>query len=262
MANSRFEYVRDYELDDALLPGCWIVLRLDGRGFTKFSTAHDFQKPNDERALNLMNACATAVMDEFTDMRLAYGESDEYSFALHKASKLYGRRASKLVSLVTSYFTANYVMLWPRFFSTPLQSAPMFDGRAVCYPTDDALRDYFAWRQADTHINNQYNTCFWALVKAGSAPADAQRTLKGTQTKEKNELLFERFGINYNTLPDMFKKGSVIVRQKREVPSGKTRDDGTPVTRLRSIAAVLHVDLIAPGFWEEHPQVLKDTLRA
>lgn len=131
-----------------------------------------------------------AVMDEFTDMRLAYGESDEYSFALHKASKLYGaprprsslglsygsqpnlalgsrwssplsrdtaagRRASKLVSLVTSCFTANYVMLWPRFFSTPLQSAPMFDGRAVCYPTDDALRDYFAWRQADTHINNQ-----------------------------------------------------------------------------------------------------------
>ena len=84
MANSRFEYVRDFEQDDALLPRCWIVLRLDGKGFTKygrptapriaclpssflsspvsrpfrFSDAHQFKKPNDERALDLMNAAA------------------------------------------------------------------------------------------------------------------------------------------------------------------------------------------------------------
>jgi tRNA(His) guanylyltransferase len=35
MANSRFEYVKSFELGDSLLPGCWIVIRLDGRGFTK-----------------------------------------------------------------------------------------------------------------------------------------------------------------------------------------------------------------------------------
>lgn len=29
------------------------------------------------------------------------------------------------------------------------------------------VRDYFAWRQADCHINNLYNTCFWALVADG-----------------------------------------------------------------------------------------------
>lgn len=36
MANSRFEYVKKFELDDALLPSCWIVIRLDGKGFTKY----------------------------------------------------------------------------------------------------------------------------------------------------------------------------------------------------------------------------------
>ena len=36
MANSRFEYVKGFEQDDALLPGCWIVVRLDGRSFTRF----------------------------------------------------------------------------------------------------------------------------------------------------------------------------------------------------------------------------------
>jgi hypothetical protein len=39
MACSQFEYVKQYETDDRLLPGCWIVLRLDGKGFTKCAAA-------------------------------------------------------------------------------------------------------------------------------------------------------------------------------------------------------------------------------
>ena len=89
-----------------------------------------------------------------------------------------GRRSSKHVSRLTS-FTGNYVRLWPDFLpDTPLTATPLFDGRAVLYPTDQALRDYLSWRQADTHINNQYNTCFWALVKDGKSPTGAQAILK------------------------------------------------------------------------------------
>ena len=35
MAQSKYQYVRKFEADDRLLPGCWIVVRLDGKGFTK-----------------------------------------------------------------------------------------------------------------------------------------------------------------------------------------------------------------------------------
>ena len=42
-----------------------------------------------------------------------------------------------------------------------------FDSRVVLYPTDDNLKDYLKWRQADVHINNLYNTIFWALVDRG-----------------------------------------------------------------------------------------------
>lgn len=35
MANSKYEYVKGFELDDTLLPDCFIVLRIDGKGFTK-----------------------------------------------------------------------------------------------------------------------------------------------------------------------------------------------------------------------------------
>lgn len=70
MAKSKYEYVKKFEQDTPLLPNTWLVVRLDGRGFHKFTDAHKFSKPNDARALNLMNESAKACMKEFTDIIL------------------------------------------------------------------------------------------------------------------------------------------------------------------------------------------------
>lgn len=60
------------------------------------------------------------------------------------------------MSTITSCFTGNYVRLWPQLMrGRPLRDTPVFDGRAVVYASLGVLRDYLAWRQADTHINNQ-----------------------------------------------------------------------------------------------------------
>ena len=77
------------------------------------------------------------------------------------------RRSSKLVSVFASCFAANYVRWWPDVMapSRPLLATPVFDGRAVAYPSAAAVRDYLAWRQADCHINNQVQ----AQGAAGSA---------------------------------------------------------------------------------------------
>lgn len=47
MTNSRYEYVKHFETDDRIIPNCWIVVRIDGKSFHKFCTAHEFEKPND-----------------------------------------------------------------------------------------------------------------------------------------------------------------------------------------------------------------------
>ncbi|KAL4437020.1 hypothetical protein ABPG75_004159 [Micractinium tetrahymenae] len=255
MAKSKYEYVKLYETDDRLLPGCWIVVRLDGKGFTKFCELHEFEKPNDLRALCLMDEAAKAVVGEFQDIRMAFGESDEYSFVFSKSCELYGRRASKLVSLVASLFSAAYVRFWPAHLpDTPLAATPMFDGRAVLYPADSTLRDYLSWRQADTHINNLYNTCFWALVQSGKTTAEAHAELRGSLSDYKNELLFSRFGINYSTLPERFRKGSVVIRQRvtvqKQMPDGRTKQK----ERLEPV--VLHCDIIRDDFWRQHPELL------
>jgi len=32
MAKSKYEYVKQFEMEDKILPNCWLVVRLDGRG--------------------------------------------------------------------------------------------------------------------------------------------------------------------------------------------------------------------------------------
>jgi tRNA(His) guanylyltransferase len=82
MPGNRFEYVKHFEQPDNLLPNTWVVVRIDGRGFTKFSTKYGFEKPNDKRALDLMNAAARQVVSEISDITVAYGVSDEYRHVL------------------------------------------------------------------------------------------------------------------------------------------------------------------------------------
>lgn len=167
MAKSKFEYVKGFEIEDRLLPNCWIVVRIDGKGFHKFSKKHNFVKPNDVRALNLMNKAAVAVMKEFKEIVVSYGESDEYSFVIRKDTEMYNRRASKLNSYINSLFSAAYVFFWKDCINDKLKEIPCFDSRVILYPTDENLKDYLCWRQVDCHINNLYNTTFWALIQQG-----------------------------------------------------------------------------------------------
>lgn len=234
MAKSQYEYVKQFELSDAILPSCWIVVRIDGVGFTKFTAAHALAKPNDARCMHLMNTAARAVCTAFPDIVMAQGMSDEYSFLLHAASALYNRRASKINSAITSLFTSSFVFHWPTFFpASPLRpdNLPSFDGRCVAYPTDAIVKDYFRWRQVDVHINNLYNTCFWALVHEYSKPSaeqsqQAQAALSEKSARErahaemnstyassaaKHELLFARFARNYNDEPAQWRKGSILL---------------------------------------------------
>ncbi|KAI0035704.1 tRNAHis guanylyltransferase [Vararia minispora EC-137] len=258
MAGSKFAYVKNFELPDPLLPGTFIIIRLDGHAFHRFSDVHSFQKPNDERALMLMDRAARAIMEEYKDAVLAFGESDEYSFLLRRSTSLYNRRHAKILTTLTSLFTARYLYHWSDFFpNTPLQYPPTFDGRIVLYPSEKEVRDYFAWRQADTHINNLYNTAFWSLVQqGGQSTKEAHETLRGTISSQKHELLFSRFGINYGTLSERFRKGSVLIREQDNAGT-RVLEKAAKKTKAASPIILCHCDIITAEFWSIRPYLLE-----
>ncbi|ANQ06232.1 tRNA(His) guanylyltransferase [Plasmodium coatneyi] len=225
MANSKFAYVKQLEEERRVLPCCYFVVRIDGGNFKAFTKTHGYTKPNDVRGLHLMNACAKEVMHKFDEIDLAYGHSDEYSFLFRKKTKVWNRRHDKILTNVVSCFSGSFPFLWKEFFpEQELLYVPCFDGRIVLLPTEREAKDYFRWRQVDCHINTQYNECFWNLInRGGYSHQEAYNTLMTTQKKDKNELLFSRFGINYNELPEIFRRGSILMRAEQ---SGK-RDNVT-----------------------------------
>ncbi|KAK7253002.1 hypothetical protein RIF29_37364 [Crotalaria pallida] len=250
--NVKPEYVRSFEFDSKLMPSTWIVVRLDGCHFHRFSEIHEFVKPNDERALKLMNSCTLAVFEEFPqDIVFAYGVSDEYSFILKRTTDLYQRRASKIISAIVSLFTSTYVMRWKDYFPhSELKYPPSFDGRAVCYPSTEILKDYLSWRQVDCHINNQYNTCFWNLVASGKSKREAQQSLKGAQLQKK----IEELAIDYYKLPIMFQLGSSVFWDR--VDNVLIHDENGKSSESYGKVTVEHIDIIGSAFWLEHPSIL------
>lgn len=190
------------------------------------------------------------------DCVLGVGASDEFSFLLRPSTTLFGRRAVKLATTAAATFAAAYVRRWPEHMAgTPLTMLPSFDGRAVAYPSTRHARDYIAWRQADAHINTQYNTAFWALVQQGGLTRQqAQARLAGTRTADKNEIMFAH-GTNYNDLPARHRKGSLLVRAG-SAAGGGTPPDPPPRPVGEGGWVVLHVDAIADAFWDARPELL------
>lgn len=91
----RGEVVRNHSLPgvapDSLSPAFLHLSANTSR--CRFTAAHHLEKPNDRRAMNVMNTAAKAVMAAYPDICICIGMSDEYSFVLHPMSTLYSRRA-------------------------------------------------------------------------------------------------------------------------------------------------------------------------
>jgi tRNA(His) 5'-end guanylyltransferase len=187
---------REYFHGLTLLPGAWTVLRLDGRGFSRFTERH-FDKPFDERFGEHMVTTATALLTEL-GARYAYTESDEISLLLPPGFDLFGRGVEKLVSISAGIASATF---------THAAGVPAhFDSRVWLGVSVADVADYFSWRQSDASRCALNGWCYWTLRKTGLSRSQATRALDGATTSGKNELLYQH-GINFNELPAWQRRG-------------------------------------------------------
>ncbi|BCJ46139.1 guanylyltransferase [Actinoplanes ianthinogenes] len=187
---------REYFHGLTVLPGAWTVLRLDGRGFSRFTERH-FGKPFDERFADHMVSTAETLLGELGG-RYAYTESDEVSVLFDPGFELFGRGVEKLVSVSAGLASAT--------FSLAAGEAAHFDSRVWLGTGVGDVVDYFSWRQADAARCALNGWCYWTLRQAGKSRREATRELDGTTTADKNELLY-RHGINFTELPAWQRRG-------------------------------------------------------
>ncbi|HEY1377443.1 MAG TPA: tRNA(His) guanylyltransferase Thg1 family protein [Gemmataceae bacterium] len=209
--------------DLCVLPGLYMVARLDGRGFTRLTKdVHPFEAPFDARFRDLMLATAEHLMAG-CGFNVAYGytQSDEISLLFALEENGFGRKLRKLISVLSGEASAK--------FSVLLGAAAAFDCRISQLPSADLVVDYFRWRSEDAHRNALNAHGYWLLRRQGQTVGEATAAMKGLSVAQKNELLF-RHGVNFNDLPRWQKRGAGLYWEEYERPAEN------PVTGERVVA--------------------------
>ncbi|KAF0815349.1 hypothetical protein IGB42_00430 [Andreprevotia sp. IGB-42] len=196
--------------DRCVLPGLYIVVRLDGRSFTRNTKeVWQFDAPFDTRFRDLMLDTTEHLMNCGFGVVYGYTESDEISLLLRQDEATFGRKTRKLMSILAGEASAR--------FTLSLGQMASFDARICELPSAALVLDYFRWRHEDAHRNALNAHCYWLLRGQGQAPQAASDEIVGLSTAEKNEFLFQN-GINFNGLPAWQKRGMAVYWETYQKP--------------------------------------------
>jgi tRNA(His) guanylyltransferase len=232
------ERMRVFEtgLDLCVLPGIYMVARLDGRSFTRLTKeVHPFEAPFDLRFRDLMLQTAEHLMGG-CGFNVTYGftQSDEISLLFGLQENSFGRKLRKLLSVLSGEASAKFSLL--------LGAVAALDCRISQLPSVEHVVDYFRWRSEDAHRNALNAHGYWLLRKQGKGVGEATTALRGLSVSAKNELLFQN-GINFNDLPAWQKRGSGLYWEEYERPAENPATGEKVVARRRRIRHDLELPL-------------------
>ena len=155
MNKSKAEFVKKFEQNDVLLPHTYIIVRVDGKGFTKFCDTISLEKPNDMRLIQLMNKTAKHIMMTYKEIELAYGQRDEFNFVFKKKANVFNRRHDKVLSTIVSLFSSAFMFYFDKYFiDTRIVIIPSFEAKVVLLPSLGDVKAYISYRQVDCHVEN------------------------------------------------------------------------------------------------------------
>lgn len=192
--------------DQIVLPGMYIIARIDGRGFTKLTKHCKFEKPYDihfreymiETVMHLMNSCGFNIV-------YGYTQSDEISLLCDLNIDVFGRKIRKYISVLAGEASSKFTLL--------LNDLAVFDCRISTIPNAEGVIDYFRWRMQDATRNCINSYCYYKILNEGKTPRAAAKELNKKSVSWKNEFLFER-GTNFDKLPSWQKRGIGINRER------------------------------------------------
>lgn len=190
-----YETSHDYNV----LPGMYMIARLDGKGFTKL-TKDKYTKPFDNVFSGYMKTTLKETMiNHGFSFIYAYTQSDEISLLFNLEENTFNRKLRKLNSTLAGIASAEFT-----FISGQKGS---FDCRICQLPNIELVEDYFSWRQEDAYRNCLNAYCYWTLRHNGFSAGKATSLMNGLHNDKKLELLFS-YGINFKQVDDWHKRGT------------------------------------------------------
>lgn len=180
----------------------YTILRLDGKTFHSFTRG--VEKPYSVKLADALDAGALALLGEVMGGRMAYGQSDEYSFLLTDftapdTEAWFGGCVQKIVSVAASVFTAAFNQAFGG------ERLAYFDARCFTLAHRESVVNYFAWRQADAMRNS---------VSMVASCHFSPRALYGRGTAERREMLRAK-GVDWDALPAAVRRGRVVKKGER-----------------------------------------------
>ena len=233
--------------DHCVLPGLYIVARLDGRNFTTLTKEIcAFEAPFDEKFRDVMIETTKHLMTCGFRILFGYTESDEISLLFHPEEEAFGRKTRKLNSILAGEASAKFSLL--------LGHHGVFDCRISELPQTDNVVDYFRWRNEDAHRNALNAHCYWMLRKQGETASAATALLLKKTISAKNEFLFEN-GLNFNDLPNWQKRGVGLYWETYE----KEGKDGLTGENVTAVRKRIRVELNLP-MKDDYDEFIRDLL--
>ena len=212
--------------DYRLIPNSYVLLMLDGRSFSSFVKNY-FDKPFDDKFINMMNETAKYLCEKIQGCKFAYVQSDEISlvitdFDTPNSDSFFGYRLEKILSISASMASAKFNQLMTL---EALRRAVDGLDEYGCINTEEVIAnvkllefDCKAWNVPS------YNDVFaWNLFRQNDCLKNSKqqaaqawlphKQLVNKTADEQIALLKEKQGIDWNDFDDGKKYGRFIYKE-------------------------------------------------
>lgn len=200
----------------SLLPNAMFVVRLDGRGFSKYTKKMGFKKPFDNDLIQIMQN-VTADLIKQTQASFGYTQSDEISLVYMPERMMFNGRIEKICSVFASLasvsFNLNLAKQYekqnnPEKIEKSNSLMPIFDCRVFSVPSKEEALNAVLWREFDA-VKNSINVLAQSLFSF--------KELQNLNGKKLQYKMLTEKDVNWNDLPLEQKRGTYLVRKVKEI---------------------------------------------
>ncbi len=212
--------------ESRVLPRLPVVIRIDGRSFSKFCKG--MKRPFDDDFRQAMVE-TTKYLVENTHAKIGYTQSDEISLVLYtenlkSGSVLFDGRVQKIASNFAAMASVKFLTEMQTRFPEKISKGilPTFDARVFAVPSKVEAYNCILWRTNDATKNS---------ISMVAQSEFSHKELQGLSCDEMQYKLITERGINWNDFTSAQKQGVYVRKEKVQVKLEQDKLEKIPVDK-------------------------------